>query len=149
MSDSEFLVYTESLDAAASSLDNLARLAEEKMIEQVHSTLHITGGSADAVFGTFDAAREVAAKQSAYYQTAHASTQALIKALRDAAEGTRKIAANYRNAEAASRAAVQDVAKLLNGSGEATTTPVGLRSTSVPPSSRPALSEGSNPVGGF
>lgn len=125
MSDTEFQVHTESLDAAAKTLDNLADLAQKKIIPEMYATLNISsqGGSggteADAIFGGFEAAREVAAKQSAYYQTALASTQSLVKMLRNSAEATRKVAENYRTAEAASHASVQDVGKLLSGAGDA------------------------------
>src|SRR3954471_4135377 len=120
-----FQVHVESLEAAATTLDSLADLAEKTMIADMQAKLNIgsqAGGSsnqsqADVIFGTFTAAREVAKKQGAYYESAHSSTQALVKQLRDVAEGTRRLASNYHNAEEASKAAVRDVDRLLSGTG--------------------------------
>jgi hypothetical protein len=156
-----FQVHVESLEAAATTLDSLADLAEKTMIADMQAKLNIgaqAGGSsgqsqADVIFGTFTAAREVSAKQTAYYQSAHSSTQELVKRLRDTAEGTRRLAANYRNAEEASRAAVKDVERLLtSGTGSATShasssSDPGLPVTSTS-SSSPSRAGGSR-EGGF
>ena len=121
----EFEVHVETLEKSAETLDDLADLIQQHMLDPMRSNLSIDSSPAgkaglsegDAVFGSFQAAKLVATKYKSHYDAAHASAEAMMKSLRDAAEGTRKMAKKYRDAEEASKAQVQDVERLLTGGG--------------------------------